>query len=166
MMRKKSYFKKLKSSVLVMMGLVISPLVAQESVNTSGGNASGSGGSISWSIGQVVYQSYSNAEISIIEGVQQPFEFSGEILGVPDIRLLDVKVYPNPTSDILTFNFGDYDTSEVKYALYDITGKLIFNWKTLQNNNSISLKELVMGVYFLKLFRNNKTAKLFKIIKN
>ncbi|MEQ9147218.1 MAG: hypothetical protein RLP13_03000 [Cytophagales bacterium] len=48
---------------------------AQESVSSSGNTISGSNGSISYSLGQTIYISYSGTSGEINEGVQQPFEF-------------------------------------------------------------------------------------------
>jgi len=46
--------KRLKLSAVLLLGLGLTGLQAQESVNATGGNASGSGGSVSYSVGQVV----------------------------------------------------------------------------------------------------------------
>ena len=47
--------KKLKLCAILLIGFGLTGLQAQESVNTTGGNASGSGGSVSYSVGQVTY---------------------------------------------------------------------------------------------------------------
>jgi hypothetical protein len=47
--------KRLKLRTLLLLLLAMEGLQAQESVNTSSGNALGGGGSVSYSIGQVVY---------------------------------------------------------------------------------------------------------------
>lgn len=47
-------------------------IVAQQSANTAGGDASGPGGHSSYSLGQVVYQSLISSVGSMTEGVQQP----------------------------------------------------------------------------------------------
>lgn len=48
----------------------------QTSVNTSGGTVSNPSGSISYSIGQVAYESIYNTSGSVSEGVQQAFEIA------------------------------------------------------------------------------------------
>jgi len=69
-------YKKLKLSAVLLLGLGLTGLQAQESVNATGGNASGSGGSASYSVGQVAYQTHTGTNGSVSEGVQQPFEIS------------------------------------------------------------------------------------------
>ncbi|MGD0341661.1 MAG: hypothetical protein ABSA76_08155, partial [Bacteroidales bacterium] len=49
---------------------------AQSTITTSGGNASGSGGSASYTIGQVVYSTITGTNGSSAQGVQQPYEIS------------------------------------------------------------------------------------------
>lgn len=66
--------KKLKLSALLLLGLGLTGLQAQESVNATGGNASGSGGSASYSVGQVVYTTNTGTNGTVAQGVQQPFE--------------------------------------------------------------------------------------------
>ena len=84
---------RLKIKAFFLLGLGLTGLQAQTSVNTIGGNASGSGGSASYSVGQVVYQAHSGTNASIIEGVQQPYE----ILVVTQIE--KVKGIEMPPSD-------------------------------------------------------------------
>ena len=57
--------KRLKLSVVFLLGLGLIGLQAQENVNATGGNASGSGGSASYSVGQVVYTSNTETDGSV-----------------------------------------------------------------------------------------------------
>ena len=47
---------------------------AQTSLNTAGGEAIGAGGSLSFSVGQIVYTYNADATRTVAQGVQQPFE--------------------------------------------------------------------------------------------
>ena len=49
---------------------------AQQAVTPAGGNATGSSGNSSFTIGQVAYTTNGNANYSVADGVQQPFEIS------------------------------------------------------------------------------------------
>jgi len=88
--------KKLKLSSILLLGLGLTGLQAQESVNATGGDASGSGGSTSYSVGQVVYTTNTGANGTVEQGVQRPIEIS--VKGIN----LTVLAYPNPTTDYLT----------------------------------------------------------------
>jgi len=160
-------YKKLKLSAVLLLGLGLTGLQAQESVNATGGNASGSGGSVSYSVGQVVYTTHTGTSGSVAAGVQQPFEISvvtaiEEALGIT----LLVSAYPNPTTDYLTLSIGEFDISNLSYQLYDINGKLLQSEKITGNQTSIAMSNLVPAIYFVKVIHNNKEVKTFKIIKN
>lgn len=137
---------------------------AQESVPASGGNASGSNGSASFSLGQVFYATFTGTDASVIQGVQQPYEIS-TLTGI-DIKSISLQylVYPNPTVAVLNLEIQNY-TDGFVYSLYDVNGKVL-QTKNLENNvTSLTLKEYSNAVYFLKITQADKEIKSFKIIK-
>jgi hypothetical protein len=165
--RRKMRNKILKLSALLLLGLGLTGLQAQESVNATGGVATGSDGSVNYSVGQVVYQTYAGTNGSVAEGIQQPYEISvvTEIEEAKGINLI-VSAYPNPTTDYLTLSIADFNASKLAYQLYDINGKLLENKKLEGNQTSIVMSNLVPATYFLKVTQENKELKTFKIIKN
>jgi hypothetical protein len=74
-------------------------LFAQDASITTGGNAYGSGGMVSYSLGQLVYQTITSTSESITEGVQQPYEIS-VLTGIKESEIfLHISAYPNPVSN-------------------------------------------------------------------
>ncbi len=70
---------------------------------TNAMEASGSDGTASYTVGQVVYTTETGTNgYSIAQGVQQPFEIS-VVTGIKEAKdiSLSVSAYPNPTSDYL-----------------------------------------------------------------
>jgi hypothetical protein len=159
--------KRLKLSAVLLLGLGLTGLQAQESVNATGGNASGSGESASYSVGQIVYTTNTGTNGSVTQGVQQPYEISvvTELEEAKDINLM-VTAYPNPTTDYLTLSISEFDISNLSYQLYDMQGKLLQNKKITGNETSINMSNLVPATYFVKVTEGNKEVKTFKIIKN
>jgi hypothetical protein len=159
--------KRLKLSAVLLLGLGLTGLQAQESVNATGSNASGSGGSASYSVGQVVYSTNTGTNGSVSEGVQQPYEIF-VVTGLEEAKniSLSVSAYPNPTTDYLTLSIEEFDISNVYYQLYDMNGKLLQNAKIIGNQTSIAMGNLVPANYFVKVIQGNKEVKTFKIIKN
>ena len=145
-----------------------STATAQEAIPATGGNAIGSGGSISYSVGQVVYTTNtSTANGSVAQGVQQPFEISvvTAIEMAKEINL-SVSAYPNPTTDFLILKIeGDVKTQYIA-SLFDITGKLLQSQKITSNQTNIVMSNLVPATYFVKITDGSKEVKTFKIIKN
>ena len=84
-------------------------LFGQQAVVTAGAEATGTGGTVSYSVGQVVYQTHASTSGSVAEGVQQPYEISvlsstKDVAGIS----LTCSVYPNPTADYLTLKVENY----------------------------------------------------------
>jgi len=159
--------KKPKLSAVLLLGLASAGLYAQEAIPASGGNASGSGGSVSYSIGQVVYITNSGTNGSAAQGVQQPYEIS-VVTGLIEANAINLicSAYPNPVSQYVRLKIENYKTKNLTYQLYDDSGKLLENRKVVGNETTIDMSNLVIATYILKVSERNKTVKIFKIIKN
>jgi hypothetical protein len=154
-------------SVLFLLGLGITGLHAQTVVSATGGNASGSGGTVTYSIGQVAYTTNTGTTGSIAQGVQQPFEIS-VVTGLEEAKVISliISAYPNPTTDYLTLEVNDFELSNLNFQLYDMQGKLLQSEIITGNQASIVMSNLVPATYFIKVNQDNKEVKTFKIIKN
>jgi len=159
--------KLLKLGALLMLGLGLTGLQAQESVNATGSNASGSGGSASYSVGQVAYATHIGTTGSAALGIQQPFEIS-VVIGKEEAKGINLSVtaYPNPTSDYLTLEIKEFDFSNLNFQLYDMNGKLLQSEKITGSQTSIVMKNLASAMYFVKVVQQSKEVKTFKIVKN
>ena len=140
---------------------------SQESINTTGGNASGNNGSSSYSIGQVVYTTNSGTNGSVAQGVQQAYEIS-EITSTENFKDLNLNLStcPNPTSDFLILNFNNNFEDDFTYQLLDLNSKILESKSIVEKETTITMQQYVTATYFLKIIKNNKTIKKFKIIKN
>ena len=133
---------------------------AQQAITTTGGNASGSGGTVAYSVGQIAYTTNTVATGSVAQGVQQPYEIS-IVLGID----LEITVYPNPTTNFLTLDVGKTAISNLNFELLDINGKLIESKKITSAIETIRMENLSSATYFLIVTNNSKEVKTFKIIK-
>lgn len=139
-------------------------LYAQEATVTSGADATGTGGTVSYSIGQVAYVTDTSSEGTVTQGVQQPYEIYA-ITGIENEKIsLDFSVYPNPTTDILYLKVEDNE--DVFYQLFDLKGRMVDSEKALMKDTRISMKEFEASTYFLKVMKGEQLVKTFKIIKN
>jgi hypothetical protein len=129
--------KKVNLCVLVLIGIGLTELKAQVAIPATGGNISGIGGSVDYSIGQVVNTAITGANGFVMQGVQQPFEISvltgtEEAIGIN----LVCSAYPNPITDFLILkidNGNNINLSTLTFSLYDINGKLLESKKTEGN---------------------------------
>ena len=145
--------------------IVIFNTYAQQASLSAGNNATGSGGSVSYSIGQIVYTTNTGTTGSMAQGVQQPYEIS--TLGTDTFPEMSLKfnAFPNPTVDVLTLSIEDYDLTNLSYQMIDINGKIIETHKINQVQTILNMSNRVSALYFIAINDNNKTLKTFKIIK-
>jgi len=156
----------LKLITLISLVFLLSELNAQNCVAVSGGEASGSGGAVSYTIGQVFYSSNSGSSGIVTEGVQQPAEIL-VITGITKTYIrLKVSVFPNPAKLFVILKVDDEKIEKLSYQLYDIDGKLLIAKNVTDSETSIDISMLKPSVYFLKVINGNREEKSFKIIKN
>ncbi|MEX1001907.1 MAG: T9SS type A sorting domain-containing protein [Crocinitomicaceae bacterium] len=139
---------------------------AQESSNASGGDALGSGGTVAYSVGQVVYTTNTDASGTVSQGVQQAYEIF--TVGIKETELnISLSVFPNPTADNLTLQISNYNNEKLAYQLYDMQGKLLSNGQVTAQQTQINTSNLPPATYFINVVnQENKQVQSFKIIKN
>ena len=146
--------------------LFASSSYSQENIVVAGGSGTGTGGSVSYSVGQIAYTSLPGSGGSVSEGIQQPYEIA--TLGndeFTEISLL-MTAYPNPTVDILNLVVIDQKWDDLSCNLFDSNGRLVSKKiKLSSSETAVSMQELNQGIYFLVVSNSNKTIKTFKIIK-
>jgi hypothetical protein len=152
--------KTTKLTGLLLLGIGFNQVYAQQATTASGGDASGSGGSVAYSVGQIVYTTNTSSSGSVTQGVQQPYEISIET----DIKL-NLSAYPNPTTNYLMLQIDNFD-KDLSYQLFDIRGRLLESNTVAANSTTINMEQMQTGTYLLKVTQNNKLVKTFKIIKN
>ncbi len=140
---------------------------AQSELSIAGGEATGAGGTMSYTIGQVAYTLNTNASGTVTQGVQQPFEIfvvTGleEAIGIN----LAFSVYPNPTAGLLKLKIENYALENLSYQLYDVIGGLLQNGDIMDKETVIPTGELAPAAYYLRISDNQKELRTFKIIKN
>lgn len=85
-------------------------------------------------------------------------------VGIQDISLPEVKLFPNPTSDILHLNLKK-NYANLLINIYSLDGKLVDTFiKQNTNQAEISFKS-GKGMYFIEIFLDGQKS-IHKIIKN
>jgi hypothetical protein len=137
---------------------------SQETILASGGGATGSG-TVSYSVGQLVYTTHSESNGSVTQGVQQSIELF--TLSNPELTALTLTAvtYPNPTTDYVVLALTNSKLTDLSYVLYDLLGRAVGKGKVQQEATQIPMQHLEGAAYLLKVNQNNKELKTFKIIK-
>jgi hypothetical protein len=151
--------------LLIMLLVPITLLKAQSAVLATGANATGSNGTVSYSVGQTAYiVKGTNREVS--EGVQQVYEITTlathETSTSTEEGLL---LYPNPFKDYLYLDFTTNNFKGSEYQLFDAQGKLIKTDKIIQSKSEFNFSSLPSAMYIIRINQEGKNIKTFKIIK-
>jgi hypothetical protein len=154
----------MKSYLAFVASVLCLNLYSQSNTVSAGGDAEGDNGSISYSIGQVVYTSAQGSNGNINQGVQQPYDI-GVVTGIDEVGI-NLSVFPNPTSGLLTLTVADDDASLLSYQLFDAAGRMIDTRNKLNSTNTVSLDAYATGVYTLTVSRENKQVKSFRVVRN
>ena len=168
----------------------ITSLKAQQATTATGGNATGSGGSMNYSVGQIVYITNAGTGGTVSQGVQQPYDIS-VVSGIEEIGInLSYTVYPNPTTENVVLQIdGASQTNEItsnetlcraslRYILHNINGNEILQQTITCNQTIIPMEQYPAGFYFVIVETTStvetqnfasqtspKPIKTFKIIK-
>jgi hypothetical protein len=161
-MKKETKFVVLLSSGLLWVGII----QAQQSVNATGSVATGSEGTVSYSIGQLVYTTNSANTGTMAQGVQQPYE-----IFTSDSREVDsgisIALFPNPTTDRLILDIVEYNSEKLSCFLHDYSGRVLFEKQIVEKQTQIEMGLLPAEIYFIKILNKEyKTVQSFKIIKH
>jgi hypothetical protein len=71
------------------------------------------------------------------------------LTGINDIKNSNIKIYPNPTNNIIYIEGLDNNKSNT-IQIFDVQGKLVLT-KTINEKGTIDLSELNKGVYVIKV---------------
>jgi hypothetical protein len=82
------------------------------------------------------------------------------------VSAVKVTLYPNPTKDFITLDFSSKLKGINKLYLYDTDGKLLINSSLKNQSTTINLSEFSVGLYFLKIYLDDKSLQTIKIYKN
>jgi hypothetical protein len=148
---------------VVMMLINLSSSLGQSNTVSAGGDAEGSNGSVSYSIGQVFYVAAEGENGNVNQGVQQPYD--AEIITGIERKDIRAVIYPNPTLGQIQLQFDSDSYANYRAELIDATGRLIIDQNQLASSNTFSLEMASSGIYTLLVYQNNKLVKSFRVVK-
>lgn len=154
------------------LGITIACLQAQnlapESVNAAGKKMTQSNGSLSFTVGELVILTFID---SLGNSIGQGFGNASTALTPiiePDIKLLRVNVYPNPSSDLFFVDVIESQLDIIKIDIVSIDGKLVSSerYASLNNHIGINTEKWLPGIYFLQLKdKENRIVGTYKVVK-
>ncbi len=155
----------MKIIILLLLVLSSAALMAQQIVATAGGTLGNASGSISYTIGESVAQTFSSGDKVLTQGFQQSYLSVSTEKTILDLNF-SITVFPNPTTDVVTLRVGKESMSGLLYLLYDLNGRLLSK-KVIENSDTtVPFQSLQTGTYLLEVMDGKLGLKTFKIIKH
>lgn len=139
-------------------------LNAQQVVLSATQNTQSETGSLSASIGQIVYKQHSSSSIVLLEGVQQPLEVVLQSTSLAPGINYELKAYPNPSSAYVCLSLSSADAI-LNYTLYSLDGQLLKQGQVQTPETYISVQDLPPANYILQVAGEGGFKQVFEIIK-
>jgi len=174
----------MKNTLIIIFLIFVSTLPAYNQslspiVITSSGNYNlSAAGSLQWTIGEPIIETFTSAGSILTQGFQQS---NYNITETDSTRMLSfgsgpatslyfpmftAKVFPNPVSDIINVNITSEITGSTKVELLDFSGRSIFEERFIEQAIQINLQSIPPGIYFMRVSNSvNGYFKTFKIEK-
>lgn len=153
-----------KCSITILLSLCTMILLAQnqEVISTTGNFFENTAGSVSFTIGECLTQTFVSANLTMTQGFQQHFYITTDITDGKGYDCL-IMAFPNPAKEFVIIKVEKY--TGLFYVIYDINGVLLERKEIVGSESQINLENLNPSIYMLKIFNNEKEVKAFKIIK-
>lgn len=144
--------------------------IAPQSVNSAGTKMTQANGSLSFTVGELVVLSQTDSEGNTLGGgFTAGATLSTMSIQETDAAVLDVKVYPNPTSELVNIQINYSSIDQVVVTITDLQGKEVYSAKYAGISNVIGINtaSYATGTYVLSLKNlTNQVLGTYKIIKN
>lgn len=163
----------MKRIIFILMSIaVIWPLGAQtiepSVIASAGGYDEATGISISWTLGETIIPTFQddpvNPTIILTHGFQQQLIITTveENLEI----LVNVTIYPNPSSDVLNIRFEEPLEGNVDLFLLTQDGKLVKRdiIETATFEKQLNMQDIPAGIYFLRLIKG-KLSNVYKVVR-
>ena len=144
--------------------------IAPQSVNSAGVKMTQANGSLSITVGELVVDSQTDSQGNTLGGGFT----SGSTLTTVNVKeidaaILDVKVYPNPTTELVNIQINHSTIDQVVITVTDLQGKEVYNGKyaAISNIIGINTADYTTGTYLLTLKNiKNQVLGTYKIMKH
>lgn len=113
-----------------------------ELISSAGTYTESSGGSIAWSVGEVVIETVGTSGYDYSQGFHQGNVFVAGIEPAPDFAF---NVYPNPAADIVYINTDQ----TLDLVITDISGRVIAEYNIAAGTFELNVTEYSRGTYNL-----------------
>ena len=134
----------------------------QEVISAQGKSYENSTGSISFTLGEFMNNTFSSADVILTQGFHQS---KIVVVGNQPVLQVDIEIlaYPNPAKDYVLLEIEKFQ--DFSYVLIDMTGRIIERREVVSTKTEINFSSLEPSLYVLKVLLNEEDVRSFKITK-
>ncbi|MFK7784199.1 MAG: T9SS type A sorting domain-containing protein, partial [Crocinitomicaceae bacterium] len=82
--------------------------------------------------------------------------FVSECLGLTDLNLANVRIYPNPLKEELKIDFGNFSTENVRIEMINVLGQNVYRNSEIESSPFILMRDkLISGTYIVNIYRED-----------
>jgi hypothetical protein len=160
----------LLGAAMLMAAMSYAQSIAPQSVNSGGTKMTQANGSLSFTVGELVVLSQADSQGNTLGGgFTAGATLTTLSIQETDAAVLDVNVYPNPTTELVNIQINHSTLDQVVVTITDLQGKEVYSGKYAGISNVIGINtaSYATGTYVLSLKNsNNQVLGTYKIIKN
>lgn len=157
-------FTKKHQVILVLLAALSINAHAQEVVATSGGFGTTASAKVTFTIGETITETITSTGVALTQGFNQG-ELVITIVRDSEINGLNLKVFPNPTTDIVNITSDTEGIDNLRFVVIDLFGRKLRDEKLVLPMTQFTVSELKSGIYLLKVLAGNKEIGIYRIIK-
>lgn len=141
--------------------------VSPDVIASAGDFYSNASGSISWTLGEPMGETYTSANNILTQGFQQPWDFGTSVATQSPVN---ADLFPNPTNDLVNIQFGNNSNGTYVIEVCNTLGQVLTTTQYTASpsaRTTVSLFNYSDGIYFITVRKTDGTeTSTFKINKN
>ena len=157
-------FKTKKCFFLILCGIGLPTLGAQELNVSSSGEGSGVGGGVSYSVGQTFYSTNVGATGTESQGIQQAYDITVVFSAQEGAKSKNIVLIAQDESG-LAIELESPSLAQFSYQLVNLQGEILAENSLHLTHTRISMDGYSDGVYFIKINRDGYLIKSFQVNK-
>lgn len=136
----------------------------QEVIASAGDYLANGSGSVSWTLGEAVIETFQGGSYILTQGFQQT---NFELTPIRQIPGIDLRMwaFPNPVQEEVTLRLSVLPSESLNLILFDAAGKQRKAKELTAIDTQLSLHDLPAGSYRLAVFYRNQVVSTQQIIK-
>jgi hypothetical protein len=157
-------------AVILMGTMSTAQSIAPQSLNSGGSKITQANGSLSFVVGELFVLALTDSEGNTLgSGFTAGTTLTTVNIEETNVTLLDLKVYPNPTTELVNIQIKHSTIDQILVTITDLQGKEVYSSRYVGISNVIGINtaSYATGTYILSLKnQSNQVLGTYKIIKH